>query len=48
MIAAEGDREDAASRALRMSGFESGEPVTMVSPGRGARLLGFRTRATAV
>jgi hypothetical protein len=48
MIAAEGDRRGAARRALSMSGFDSGEPVTMVRPGRGVRLLEVRTRATAV
>jgi hypothetical protein len=47
MIAAEGDR-GAARRALRMSDFDSGEPVTMVRPGRGVRLPEVRTRATAV
>jgi hypothetical protein len=48
MIAAEGGREGAALRVLRMSDFESGEPVTIVRPGRGVRLLEVRTRATAV
>lgn len=48
MIAAEGDREGAAVRALRMSGFDNGEPTTTVSPGREARLLEVRTSATAV
>jgi len=48
MIAAEGDRGGAARRALRMSDFDSGEPVTMVRPGRGVRLPEVRTRATAV
>ncbi len=38
----------AARRALRMSDFDSGEPVTMVRPGRGVRLPEVRTRATAV
>jgi hypothetical protein len=31
-----------------MSGLHRGEPVTMVRPGREARLVGLRTRATAV
>jgi hypothetical protein len=48
MIAAEGVRKGAAERALCMSGLDSGEPVTMVRPGRGVRLLEVRTRATAV
>jgi hypothetical protein len=48
MIAAEGDRGGAARRALRMSDFDSGEPVTTVRPGRGVRLPEVRTRATAV
>jgi hypothetical protein len=48
MIAAKGDRGGAARRALRMSDFDSGEPVTMVRPGRGVRLPEVRTRATAV
>jgi len=48
MIAAESDREGVARIALRMSVFESGEPVTRVSPGRGSMLAEVRTRATAV
>ena len=48
MMAAEGVREGAAERARRMSGLESGEPVTMVRPGRAVMLLEVRTRATAV
>ena len=48
MIAAEGIREGAAERALFMSDFDSGEPVTTVRPGRGVRLPEVRTRATAV
>jgi len=47
-MAAEGDREGAAKRALRISDFDSGEPVTTVRPGRGVRLPEVRTRATAV
>ena len=46
MIATEGDRGGAAGRVLRMSDFDSGEPVTTVRPGRGVRLLEVRTRAT--
>ena len=52
IIAAEGDRggdcEAAVERARRISASERGEPVTTVRPGRGARLLEVRTRATAV
>ena len=48
MIAAEGDREGAADRALRISDFDSDEPGTTVRPGRGVRLVVVRTRATAV
>ena len=48
MIAAEGDRGVTARTALRMSDFDSGEPVTIVRPGRGVRLPEVRTRATAV
>jgi hypothetical protein len=48
MIAAEGDRGSAARRALRISDFDSGEPVTMVRPGRWVRLPEVCTRATAV
>ena len=48
MMAAEIDRGGAARRALRMSDFDSGEPVTTVRPGRGVRLPVVRTRATAV
>lgn len=47
-MAAEGVREGVAERALAMSGLESGEPVMMVRPGRGVRLLEGRIRATAV
>ncbi len=48
MIAAEGVRGDAARKAVRMSDFDSGEPVMIVRPRRGARLPVVRTRATAV
>jgi hypothetical protein len=48
MIAAKGVREATAERALSMSGFESGDPVTTVRPGRGVRLLEVRMRAAAV
>ena len=48
IIAAEDDRGGAARRAPRMSDFDSGDPVTMVMPGRGVRLPEVRTRATAV
>ena len=47
-IAAEGDRGDTARRALRMSYFDSGEPVIVVRPGRAVMLPELRTRATAV
>jgi hypothetical protein len=48
MTAAAGDREGAAWRVLRISDFDNGEPVTIVRPGRGVRLLEVRTRATTV
>lgn len=48
IIATDGDRAGAARIVLRMSDFDSGEPVTTVRPGREARILEVRTRATAV
>lgn len=48
IIAAEGGRPGVAERAVRMSSFDSGEPVMMVRPGRGARVPGVRMRAIAV
>lgn len=48
MIAAESVSEGVAERALFMSGFDRGEPVTTVRPGQGVRVLDARTRAIAV
>lgn len=48
VIAADGRRDGVASRARCKSGLERGEPVMMVRPGRGRRLLAVRTRAVAV
>ena len=48
MIAAAGVREGAVERALLMSVFDSGEPVTTVRTGQAVRLPEVRTKATAV
>lgn len=48
MIAVETEREGSAVRALSKFSFDSGEPVTIVRPGRAVILLAVRTSATAV